>query len=57
MRTKHLPKDHNPKEHIDIGFLNLKLHLNYDGQPILAVKKNLKLSSYESSVMSNQTWF
>lgn len=40
MEPNNLPKDDNPTEHIHFGFLNLKLHLNYNGQPILAVKKN-----------------
>lgn len=56
MRTKHLSKDDNPKEHIYFEFLNLKLHLNYNGQPILAVKKNLRLSSCENSVMVLVFW-
>lgn len=49
MRTKHLSKDNNPKEHIYFEFLNLKLHLN-------SVKKNLRLSSCENSAMVLVFW-
>lgn len=50
-------KDGDHAEHVDFGSLNLKFHLNYNGQPILTVKRNLRLSSCETPVVSNLTWF